>query len=91
VEREENGRFVEAQFINLKKGDRFKLYDPEVGDPRIEDGSTVYTALGDAYLGQNQIPTVDVLEPALLEGHPVPFESTLSYYGRIAQPNWAKH
>lgn len=45
VEREENGQFTQIAFADLKKGDRFKLYDRSPNP--IEDGRQVYLALSD--------------------------------------------
>lgn len=67
VEREVDGKFVEVLFTDLKAGDRFKLYDAETAEPRYEDGSTIYTALTDAYAGENGIPQIDTLDN---EGRP---------------------
>lgn len=46
VEKEMDGSFCSVAFIDLKAGDRFKLFD-DCENP-IETGDKVYTALTDA-------------------------------------------
>jgi hypothetical protein len=46
-----DGSLTTVDFLELKKGDKFRLYEPEGTDPSlsIENGETLYLAVEDAY------------------------------------------
>lgn len=49
VEKKEKDGYVKVKFHELKKGDLFKLYEPD-GTPVRFRGSDIYIALSDAYI-----------------------------------------
>lgn len=50
IEKLENDEWVECKMKDLKKGNKFRLYDDE--KPVIVGGESVFDAIGDPYLNE---------------------------------------
>lgn len=55
----EDDGFNEITFLELKKGDLFKLNEPD-GSPVEYQGNVVFEALGDPYLNKNGTPEIEM-------------------------------
>ncbi len=61
IELFENGKWVEIQFKELKKGDRFRMLDPDTKDLFISDkNNTEFIASSEPYENEDGILTVDI-------------------------------
>jgi len=62
VERLVSEQWVEVRMIDLKAGDRFRMFEPEGAPVADGKGRTVFRTTGDAYLNPDGVATVTVEE-----------------------------
>jgi len=60
VEVKQNGEWTKTNMIDIKKGQTFRMFEPN-GDPvEDDDGCTVWTTDSNAYMNELGIPTVKI-------------------------------
>jgi len=52
-----NNEFIKDEFKNIKKGDKFKLFE-QTGEQIVNNGNDIYKSKNDAYI-KNNVYTVD--------------------------------
>ena len=54
-----NGRWFPTEFDKVKKGDTFKLFEPDGTLVRDKDGNAVLVAVSDPYMNAEGVMTID--------------------------------
>jgi len=63
IERLDNGKWSVVSMLDLKDGDRFRMFEPDDGSPVVAgNGESVFQVQGDAYLNPDGIATVMVVD-----------------------------
>lgn len=60
---DDNGRWIDAEWGQVKPGTVFRAYDPNTGQPVYEYGRFVWVAGKDPYPGCGGLPIIDILIP----------------------------
>ena len=61
VEVNRSGKWLAVQMFELREGELFRMFDPQTDEPWIgEEGLTEWTVLGEPYLNEDGIWTVNV-------------------------------
>lgn len=55
-----NNEIIKDEFKNIKKGDKFKLFEP-TGEQVINNGNDIYKSKNDVYI-KNNVYTINVVD-----------------------------